>query len=290
MTGTKACATGEDRAYVGAPPTLRAALYDPEEDNQPAEANMVKGEFEAWWTDADGVEQRLTYTTNPTLSGARQLWRMPQDGIPANTVVSWHVRANDGTENSLELRRRGLRLRVRLRRREPREGDDHLSRVPAGRALGGRSGRVRPLHHGLALGRRRGLHVRLHRRPVRDRSAGAARWERDRALPAVAFGAGQADRPRHRPLRTQQRRVVVQLLRAVRPRPGRPLAAGRRGGSHQCGSRDGHGSACRVRRDLRRTGPRAHRPDLHGPPGRQQPWLPHPGRAGWSPTRARASR
>lgn len=100
MTGTKACATGEDRAYVGAPPTLRAALYDPEEDNQPAEANMVKGEFEAWWTDADGVEQRLTYTTNPTLSGARQLWRMPQDGIPANTVVSWHVRANDGTENS----------------------------------------------------------------------------------------------------------------------------------------------------------------------------------------------
>jgi hypothetical protein len=100
MTGTKACATGEDRAYVGEPPTLRAALYDPEEDNQPAEANMVKGEFEAWWTDGDGVEQRLTYTTNATLSGARQAWRMPQDSIPANTVISWHVRANDGTENS----------------------------------------------------------------------------------------------------------------------------------------------------------------------------------------------
>ncbi|MDH6585352.1 hypothetical protein M2161_004458 [Streptomyces sp. SAI-133] len=100
MTGTKACATGEDRAYVGGPPTLSAALYDPEEDDRPAEANTVKGEFEAWWTDADGVEQRLTYTTNPIFSGVPQLWRMPQDGIPANTVVSWHVRANDGTETS----------------------------------------------------------------------------------------------------------------------------------------------------------------------------------------------
>jgi len=99
-TENKACATGEDRAYVGGPPALRAALYDPEEDNQPAEANLVKGEFEAWWTDADGAEQRLTYTTSATLSGSRQVWRMPQDSIPANTVVSWHVRANDGKENS----------------------------------------------------------------------------------------------------------------------------------------------------------------------------------------------
>ncbi|WP_408646282.1 LamG domain-containing protein [Streptomyces jeddahensis] len=96
QTGTKPCATGEQKAYVGAPPTLSAVLHDPEDDNQPAEANLVKGEFEAWWTDADGVEQRRTYTTNETLSGTRRLWRMPED-IPANTVISWHVRANDGT-------------------------------------------------------------------------------------------------------------------------------------------------------------------------------------------------
>lgn len=96
QTGTKACATGEQKAYVGAPPTLRAVLYDPEEDNQPAEANLVKGEFEAWWTDADGLEQRRTYTTLGTLSGTTQQWRMPED-LPANTVISWHVRANDGT-------------------------------------------------------------------------------------------------------------------------------------------------------------------------------------------------
>lgn len=99
QTGTKACATGEQKAYVSEPPTLRAVLYDPEEDNQPAEANLVSGEFEAWWTDVDGAEQRRTYTTSETLSGTRQLWRMPQD-IPANTVVSWHVRAKDGTAAS----------------------------------------------------------------------------------------------------------------------------------------------------------------------------------------------
>ncbi|MEU6354819.1 LamG-like jellyroll fold domain-containing protein [Streptomyces sp. NPDC047072] len=99
-TGGKPCATGDDRPYVSAPPTLRAVLYDPEEDNQPAEANMVGGEFEAWWTDADGVEQRLTYTTNRTLSGSTQGWFMPQGSVPANTVVSWRVRANDGTATS----------------------------------------------------------------------------------------------------------------------------------------------------------------------------------------------
>lgn len=95
-TGSKPCATGDDKAYVPVPPTLSAALYDPEEDNQPGTGNWVKGEFEAWWTDSDGVEQRRTYTTYETLSGTRQTWRMPED-IPANTVVSWRVRANDGT-------------------------------------------------------------------------------------------------------------------------------------------------------------------------------------------------
>ncbi|MCX4533484.1 LamG domain-containing protein [Streptomyces sp. NBC_00841] len=99
QTGSKACAAGDEKVYVAEPPTLTAVLYDPEEDNQPAEANLVKGEFEAWWTDSAGVEQRRTHTTPQTLSGTRQLWRMPED-IPANTVVSWHVRANDGTASS----------------------------------------------------------------------------------------------------------------------------------------------------------------------------------------------
>lgn len=98
-TGFKACATGDDRPYVSAPPTLIAVLYDPEEDNQPVEANMVGGEFEAWWTDAAGIEQRRTFTSHDMSSGAPVQWRMPED-IPADTVVSWHVRANDGTATS----------------------------------------------------------------------------------------------------------------------------------------------------------------------------------------------
>ncbi|MEE1811518.1 LamG-like jellyroll fold domain-containing protein [Streptomyces sp. BE133] len=95
----KACATGDDTPYVPEPPRLSAMLYDPEEDNQPSESSPVKGEFEAWWTDGAGAEQRRTYTTITLSSGARYYWTMPDD-IPANTVVSWHVRANDGETTS----------------------------------------------------------------------------------------------------------------------------------------------------------------------------------------------
>lgn len=91
----KACATGDDTPYVPAPPRLSAVLYDPEEDNQPSESSPVKGEFEAWWTDSAGVEQRRTNTTVTLTSGAHFHWTMPDD-IPADTVVNWHVRANDG--------------------------------------------------------------------------------------------------------------------------------------------------------------------------------------------------
>ncbi|MFV2118265.1 LamG-like jellyroll fold domain-containing protein [Streptomyces sp. Act-28] len=96
-TGGRPCAAGDARPYVDGPPTLGAVLRDPEEDDRPGETDSLKGEFEAWWTDAYGVEQRLAYTTYTTASsGTRQEWRMPQ-GVPANTVVSWHVRATDGT-------------------------------------------------------------------------------------------------------------------------------------------------------------------------------------------------
>ncbi|MCX4765794.1 LamG domain-containing protein [Streptomyces sp. NBC_01275] len=103
QTGSRPCASGADKAYVPTPPTVSAVLYDPEEDNQPAEANLVKGEFEAWWTGPDGVEQRRTHTTPATLSGYRQQWRMPADllaDVPADTTVSWRVRADDGTATS----------------------------------------------------------------------------------------------------------------------------------------------------------------------------------------------
>ncbi|MYV52413.1 LamG domain-containing protein [Streptomyces sp. SID3212] len=94
-TGFKPCGVGEARAYVGDPPVLRAVLYDPEEDNRPGEFSGVKGEFEIRWRDADGVEQRLTEVTSQVGSGGTVQWRLPSD-IPANTVVSWRVRADDG--------------------------------------------------------------------------------------------------------------------------------------------------------------------------------------------------
>lgn len=99
QTGSKACATGDDTVYVSQPPRLTAVLFDPEEDNQPSEFSPVQGEFEAWWTDAAGAEQRRTYTTITLGSGSPQYWTMPSD-IPANTSISWHVRANDGKATS----------------------------------------------------------------------------------------------------------------------------------------------------------------------------------------------
>ncbi|MFE5907507.1 LamG-like jellyroll fold domain-containing protein [Streptomyces wedmorensis] len=100
QTNFKACATGDAPAYVPVVPVVTAALYDPEEDNQPAEANMVGGEFEAWWTDASGAEQRRRYVSPyQQPSGMAQRWQLPSD-VPADTVVSWHVRATDGTATS----------------------------------------------------------------------------------------------------------------------------------------------------------------------------------------------
>ncbi|WP_431950066.1 LamG-like jellyroll fold domain-containing protein [Actinacidiphila sp. bgisy167] len=93
---SKACATGDDTPYVAQPPRLSAVLYD---DNRPNEAKPLGGEFEAWWTDAAGAEQRRSYITITLSSGSRFYWTMPTD-IPADTVVSWHVRANDGKATS----------------------------------------------------------------------------------------------------------------------------------------------------------------------------------------------
>lgn len=93
------CATGDETVYVSQTPRVSAKLYDPEEDDQPVEGNWVGGDFEAWWTDAEGVEQRRTHTSTSHLSGTNQYWTLPAD-VPANTVVSWHVRANDGDSAS----------------------------------------------------------------------------------------------------------------------------------------------------------------------------------------------
>ncbi|MFG3193003.1 LamG domain-containing protein [Streptomyces omiyaensis] len=99
QTAFKACATGGEPAYVPTVPVVTAVLHDPEEDDGPAEGNTVAGDFEAWWTDASGTEQRRTHSSYPAPSGTVQRWQLPPD-VPADTVVSWHVRANDGTAAS----------------------------------------------------------------------------------------------------------------------------------------------------------------------------------------------
>ncbi|WP_307813818.1 LamG domain-containing protein [Streptomyces sp. N35] len=96
QTEFRDCGSGEARSYVGRVPVLTAKLYDSAEDDNPASGNSVSAEFEAWWTGSDGDEQRRTYTpvTSGT-SGTVQRWQLPAD-VPADTVVSWRVRANDG--------------------------------------------------------------------------------------------------------------------------------------------------------------------------------------------------
>ncbi|MEV5600217.1 LamG domain-containing protein [Streptomyces sp. NPDC052299] len=71
-------------------------MSDPVEDDVPAGYNAVIGEFEAWWQDENGTEQRRSYRSAAGRpSGATQYWQLPSD-LPPRTVISWRVRADDG--------------------------------------------------------------------------------------------------------------------------------------------------------------------------------------------------
>ncbi|MFD3658665.1 LamG-like jellyroll fold domain-containing protein [Streptomyces sp. NPDC058620] len=88
------CAAGEGRPFVRAVPNLTARLYGAG-DHQPGEASRVSGEFEAWWLDGDGSEERLTFATGMRSDSTPFSWQLPAE-IPADTVISWRVRAVDG--------------------------------------------------------------------------------------------------------------------------------------------------------------------------------------------------
>ncbi|MFD5323735.1 LamG domain-containing protein [Streptomyces sp. NPDC127092] len=98
QTNFKPCATGAEPTYTGEPPALTALLADPAEDDRIGYPDRLTGEFEIWWTAADGTEQRRTLTTYPQDTGRIHRVTVPSD-IPADTVISWRVRANDGTVN-----------------------------------------------------------------------------------------------------------------------------------------------------------------------------------------------
>ncbi|MGW1464613.1 LamG domain-containing protein [Streptomyces sp. NPDC002308] len=98
-SGSKPCASGAERPEVTWAPMLYATLNDPAEDDVPNRVDTVGAEFEAWWTDADGVEQRLHYVTPTSLpSGTGSWWDTAVgNALPADTVISWHVRGSDGS-------------------------------------------------------------------------------------------------------------------------------------------------------------------------------------------------
>lgn len=96
-TAGEPCAAGGQRPYVDGTPRLRAVLHDPDEGG--AQAQQASAEFEAWWTDAAGQEQRRSFTTARSTTPLPHTWQLPSD-VPADTVVSWRVRATDGVTPS----------------------------------------------------------------------------------------------------------------------------------------------------------------------------------------------
>ncbi|NEE52551.1 LamG domain-containing protein, partial [Streptomyces sp. SID8455] len=85
------CVSGEERPYVRSVPQVTARLYGPG-GGQPGEVSRVRGEFEAWWQGEGGAEERVTGTTITMSDTAPFTWQLP-DTVPADTVVSWRVRA-----------------------------------------------------------------------------------------------------------------------------------------------------------------------------------------------------
>jgi hypothetical protein len=93
-TSGKSCGAGDGKAYVADPsPRVDAVLHD-------TGGGSLGGEFEFWWKDTEGAEQRRTLTTTSKWSGTPFTLSLPWEDLPANTVVSWHVRADDGTSKS----------------------------------------------------------------------------------------------------------------------------------------------------------------------------------------------
>lgn len=90
-TGGEPCVSGAERPYVRSVPQLSARLYGPG-GGQPGEASRVRGEFEAWWQGEGGAEERVSTTTTTKEDTAPFTWQLPET-IPADTVVSWRVRA-----------------------------------------------------------------------------------------------------------------------------------------------------------------------------------------------------
>jgi hypothetical protein len=90
-TNGRACAPNAAPSYTGSLPVVSATLRDPDADAR------LSGQFEAWWQDASGQEQRRTFQTDTWPGQSHEFqWRLPDD-VPAQTPVAWRVRASDGS-------------------------------------------------------------------------------------------------------------------------------------------------------------------------------------------------
>ncbi|MYX18473.1 MULTISPECIES: LamG domain-containing protein [unclassified Streptomyces] len=93
MDGTAPCVSGADRPYRGTAPRLTARLAGHPLGNDSFE--LVGGEFEITWKDADGHSVTRTLRASEGPSGSESSVTVPA-GVPDNATVSWRVRAYHG--------------------------------------------------------------------------------------------------------------------------------------------------------------------------------------------------
>jgi len=92
-----ACVAGTARPYVSSVPSLKAVLTDPDT----ADAEPLTAEFQITWT-AGGAAQSKSWTSSALNNGSTFTYNLADatsgvPGLPENVVVSWKVRASDGT-------------------------------------------------------------------------------------------------------------------------------------------------------------------------------------------------
>jgi hypothetical protein len=88
------CVNGSTAPYVDLPPRLTAVLHD--SDHAPGYAAPLEAEFEVMWTPPGGSLVTVRFTTDFKASGSQFTYDVPAD-VPEDVVVSWAVRASDGT-------------------------------------------------------------------------------------------------------------------------------------------------------------------------------------------------
>jgi hypothetical protein len=94
-----ACVFGTARPYSDTRPVLKATLRDPDHLAASGDAEDLKAEFRVQWTPPGGTLQTATFQTGNQASGTPWGWSFNTVNLtfPQNVVVSWDVRAFDGT-------------------------------------------------------------------------------------------------------------------------------------------------------------------------------------------------